>query len=152
MLPGTKDRLVVMDYAENVGNHGPALFIAAAREHQQPASAWILVKQPELHGNRIGDLAITAERVQSSFYTGLQVKKDPGVWVIYAGFSLMLLSMLLALYGRHRRLWLLLDPVSAGTKIMLGGHSSKHQAAFEREFTRLTQEIADLSAHRNTNV
>jgi cytochrome c biogenesis protein len=151
-IPGTKDRLVVMDYAENVGNHGPALFIAAAREHEEPASAWILAKQPEFHGNRIGDLAVTAESFQKSFYTGLQVKKDPGVWVIYAGFSLMLLSMLLALYGSHRRVWLLVDQVSEGTKIMLGGHSSKHQAAFEREFTRLTQEIADLSAHRNTNV
>jgi len=152
MIPGTKDRLVVMDYAENMGNHGPALFIAAAREYQQPASAWILVKQPEFHGNRIGDLAITVESFQNSFYTGLQVKKDPGVWVIYAGFSLMLLSMLLALYGSHRRLWLLLDHASGGTKIILGGHSSKHQAAFEREFTTLTQEIADLSAYRNTHV
>jgi cytochrome c biogenesis protein len=151
-IPGTKDRLVVMDYAENVGNHGPALFIAVAREHQQPASAWILVKEPEFHGNRIGDLAITAASFQNSFYTGLQVKKDPGIWVIYAGFLLMLLSMLLALYGSHRRVWLLLDQVSGGTKVTLGGHSSKHQAAFEREFTKLTQEVADLGAHRNTNV
>jgi len=152
VIPGTKDRLVVMDYAENVGNHGPALFIAAAREHQQPASAWILVKQPAFHGNRIGDLAITAESFQNSFYTGLQVKKDPGVWVIYAGFSLMLLSMLFALYGSHRRMWFLLDQGSGGTKIMLGGHSSKHQAAFEREFTKLTQEIGDLSAYGNAHV
>jgi cytochrome c biogenesis protein len=152
MIPGTTDRLVVMDYAENVGNHGPALFIAAAREHQQPASAWILVKQPEFHGNRIGDLAITVETLQNSFYTGLQVKKDPGIWVIYLGFSLMLLSMLFALYGSHRRMWFLLDQGSGGTVIMLGGHSSKHQATFEREFSKLTQEITDLSAHRNTNV
>jgi cytochrome c biogenesis protein len=152
VIPGTKDRLVVMDYAENVGNHGPALFIAAAREHQQPASAWVLVKQPEFHGNRIGDLAITVERFQNSFYTGLQVKKDPGIWIIYLGFCLMLLSMLFALYGSHRRLWFLLDQGSGGTNIMLGGHSSKHQVAFEREFTKLTQELADLSAHRSTNV
>ena len=150
MIPGTRDRLVVMDYAQNVGNHGPALFIAAAREHQQPASAWILVKQPEFHGNRIVDLAITVESFRNSFYTGLQVKKDPGVWVIYLGFSLMLLSMLFALYGSHRRLWFLLDQGPGGTTIMLGGHSSKHQATFEREFTKLTKEIADLSAYRNT--
>jgi cytochrome c biogenesis protein len=152
VIPGTKDRLVVMDYAENVGNHGPALFIAAAREHQQPASAWILAKQPEFHGNRIGDLAITVESFQNSFYTGLQVKKDPGIWVIYLGFCLMLLSMLFALYGSHRRMWFLLDRDSGGTVIMLGGHSSKHEATFEREFTKLTQEINDLSAYRNTNV
>jgi cytochrome c biogenesis protein len=152
VIPGTKDRLVVMDYAENVGNHGPALFIAAAREHQQPASAWILAKQPEFHGNRIGDLAITVESFQNSFYTGLQVKKDPGIWVIYLGFCLMLFSMLFALYGSHRRMWFLLDRDSGGTVIMLGGHSSKHEATFDREFTKLTQEITDLSAYRNTNV
>jgi len=64
----------------------------------------------------------------------------------------MLLSMLLALYGSHRRVWLRLDRASGGTRISLGGHSSKHQASFEREFTKLTQEIGDLSANRNTHV
>jgi cytochrome c biogenesis protein len=152
VIPGTTDRLVVMNYAENAGNHGPGFLVATAREHQQPASAWILAKQTHFHGNRIGDLAITVESFQNSFYTGLQVKKDPGISVIYLGFSLLLFSMLFALYGVHRRMWFLLDQGPGGTVIMLGGHSSKHQATFEREFTKLTQEITDLSAYRNTNV
>jgi cytochrome c biogenesis protein len=152
-IPGTEDRLVVMDYAENVRNHGPALLVAVARENQQPASAWILTKQPDFHGNRINDLALSVESFQNSFYTGLQVKKDPGVWVIYLGFTLMLLSMLFALYGSHRRLWFLLSQGASGTKIILGGHSSKHQTAFEREFRKLTREVADLSSHhRNAHV
>jgi cytochrome c biogenesis protein len=151
-IPGTKDRLVVMDYAENVRNHGPAFLIAVARENQQPASAWILAKQPEFHGNRISDLALSVESFQNSFYTGLQVKNDPGVWIIYLGFTLMLLSMLFTLYGSHRRLWLLLSPGASGTKIMVGGHSSKHQAAFEAEFKKLAREVADLGAHGNVNV
>ena len=150
-IPGTKDRLVVMDYAENVRNHGPALLVAVARENQEPASAWILTKQPEFHGNRINDLALSVESFQRSFYTGLQAKKDPGVWIIYLGFTLMLLSMLVALYGSHRRLWFLLSSGARGTKIMVGGHSSKHQAAFEREFRKLTREVTDLGSHRNAH-
>jgi cytochrome c biogenesis protein len=152
-IPGTTDRLVVMDYAENVRGHGPALLVAVARENRQPASGWILTKQPEFHGNRIDDLALSVVKYQTGFYTGLQVKKDPGVWVIYLGFSLMLLSMLLALYGSHRRLWFLLSPgVGSGTRIAAGGHSSKHQSAFAREFKKLTGEIADLGTHGDTHV
>jgi cytochrome c biogenesis protein len=151
-IPGSKDRLVVMDYAENVRNHGPALLVAVARENRQPASAWILAKQPEFHGNRIEDLALSVVSYRTSFYTGLQVKKDPGVWIIYLGFSLVIFSMLLALYGSHRRLWFLLSPGGSGTKIIAGGHSSKHQSAFERDFKKLTREVADLGAHGNTHV
>ena len=151
-IPETRDRLVVMDYTENVRNHGPAFLIAVARENQDPASAWILAKQPEFQGNRIDDLVLSVESFQNSFYTGLQVKDDPGVWIIYLGFALLLLGMLFALYGSHRRLWLLLSPGASGTKIMVGGHSSKHQSAFEREFKRLAREVADLGAHGNANV
>jgi cytochrome c biogenesis protein len=147
-VPGTKDRLVVMDYAENISNFGPAFFVAMARENQEPASAWIIAKQVDFHGNRIDDLGIAVESYKDSFYTGLQVKKDPGVWVIYFGFTLMLLSMIVTLYTSHRRVWLALMPESDGTLVLLGGNASKHLLTFGREFDQLTKEISALDPDR----
>jgi cytochrome c biogenesis protein len=143
-IPGTNDRLVVMDYRENVSNFGPAFFVGLALENQEPAGSWILAKQSEFHGNKIGDIGITVVEYFNSFYTGLQVRKDPGVWVVYIGFILMLLAMIIALYISHRRVWLVLSPASAGTRILVAGNSSKHPLAFKREFDKLVQEISDL--------
>ena len=60
------------------------------------------------------------------------------------GFSLMLLSMIIALYVSHRRVWLVLSPRSSGTRILMAGNTSKHTLAFKREFDRLVQEITEL--------
>jgi cytochrome c biogenesis protein len=148
-IPGTNDRLVVMDYRENVSNFGPAFFVGLALENQEPAGSWILAKQSEFHGNKIGDIGITVVEYFNSFYTGLQVRKDPGVWVVYIGFILMLLAMIIALYISHRRVWLVLSPASAGTRILVAGNSSKHPLAFKREFDKLVQEISDLDGGKS---
>jgi cytochrome c biogenesis protein len=150
-LPGTNDRLVVMDYNANVGNFGPGFFVGIARENQEPAGAWIVAKNPEFHGNRIGDFGINVVAYQDHYYTGLQVRKDPGVWVIYVGFILMLLSMIIALYTSHRRIWLVLSPASAGSRVLVAGNSSKHPLAFKREFQQLVQGISDLDTSGNLN-
>jgi cytochrome c biogenesis protein len=144
-IPGTKDRLVVMDFKENVSNFGPGFFIGMALENKEPVGAWVFVRKPEFHGNRIGDIGITIVDFQNRFYTGLQVKKDPGVWVIYIGFCLMLLAMIIALYVSHRRVWLVLSPASKGTRILVAGNASKHPLAFEREFRQLVEEIDQLN-------
>ena len=150
-LPNSKDRIVVMDFAANVGNFGPAFFVGVAREDQEPSGAWVVAKNPEFHGNRVGDFGINVVDYQNHYYTGLQVRKDPGVWIIYAGFTLMLLSMIIALYVSHRRVWLVLSPASAGTKVLVAGNTSKHSLAFKREFERLVQEISDLERSESLN-
>jgi cytochrome c biogenesis protein len=150
-IPGSRDRVVVMDFAENVGNLGPAFHVAVAPENGEPASTWIVVDEPEFHGNRIGTLGISVLEYLKSFYTGLQVKKDPGVWVIYLGFVLMLVSMIIALYVSHRRVWLVLKPAASGTRVLVAGNASKHPLAFAREFQHLVQEVEGLRPDGKTN-
>ncbi|MFP3869776.1 MAG: cytochrome c biogenesis protein ResB [Syntrophobacteria bacterium] len=144
-IPGTRDRMVVMDFAENVGNFGPAFFVGLAPENEKPASAWIIANQPDFHGNRIGDFGISVLDYLKHYYTGLQVKKDPGVWVIYLGFCLILVSLIVALYISHRRVWLVLRPGSSGSRVLLAGNASKHPLAFQRELEQLIQEISALN-------
>jgi cytochrome c biogenesis protein len=138
-----------MDFSENVSNFGPGFFVGMALKDKEPAGAWIVAKNPDFHGNRIGEMGIKVVSYRDHFYTGLQVKKDPGVWVIYVGFSLMLLSMIIALYVSHRRVWLVLSPRSSGTRILMAGNTSKHALAFKREFDRLVQEITELDKKEN---
>ncbi len=60
-------------------------------------------------------------------YTGLQVAKDPGVWVVWVGCILMVVGIYVAFFMTHRRIWV---RVESGT-VTIGGNSSKNQGRFQ---------------------
>lgn len=60
-------------------------------------------------------------------YTGLQVAKDPGVWVVWIGCILMVVGIYVAFFMAHRRIWV---RVESGT-VTIGGNSSKNQGGFQ---------------------
>jgi cytochrome c biogenesis protein len=60
-------------------------------------------------------------------YTGLQVAKDPGVWVVWIGCILMVVGIYIAFFMSHRRIWV---RVENGT-VTIGGNASKNQGGFQ---------------------
>jgi cytochrome c biogenesis protein len=88
------------------------------------------------------DKTITVSAKQM-FATGLQVAKDPGVWLVYLGCCLMLIGLYVAFFVSHQRLWLLLRPGKdgAGTSVLLAGTGSKNQSVFARSFARLAERL-----------
>lgn len=61
--------------------------------------------------------------------TGLQIKSDPGIPLVYAGFALLMLSTVLS-YASHSQVWVLQQE----GKLYLGGRTNRAQVTFEREF------------------
>jgi cytochrome c biogenesis protein len=76
----------------------------------------------------------------SKMYTGLQVAKDPGVWVVWLGCTLMLVGLYIAFFMSHKRIWVV---VSKGHARMYG-NASKNQAAFEMQFDTVSEKFQQL--------
>ena len=72
--------------------------------------------------------------------TGLQIKSDPGIPLVYAGFGLLMLSSLMS-YASHSQVWALRDGETG--KLYVGGRTNRAQVAFERETIAV---LDDLSA------
>ena len=70
-------------------------------------------------------------------YTGLQVTKDPGVWVVWIGCILMILGIYGAFLMSHRRIWVRVTD----TEITVAGHTNKNQAAFASKFEEFAAEV-----------
>lgn len=83
--------------------------------------------------------------VKQMYATGLQVAKDPGVWIVYLGCGLMLLGLYMAFFQSHRRIWLFHDTSAANQKLILGGNSNKNKIAFKQLFTKLENKIDKLA-------
>jgi len=75
------------------------------------------------------------------YATGLQVAKDPGVWVVYVGCTLMLAGLYIAFFLSHRRIWLILRPEDTGTLVEMKGSANKNRTAFEKQFHELADDI-----------
>jgi len=75
------------------------------------------------------------------YATGLQVAKDPGVWVVYIGCGMMILGLVVAFFMSHRRIWLLLTRKDDQTSVLLSGSSNKNKAGFEKVFSSLSDEL-----------
>ncbi len=74
-------------------------------------------------------------------YTGLQVTKDPGVWIVYAGFILLCAGPPLAFFGSHRKVWARVQERKGQAVVVLAGSSNRNRLSFEREFEAMAGEI-----------
>jgi len=143
-IPGTKDRVELVQYEQDLSRFGPAVAIMLMKEgKQEPSGSWILVKMPEFHGNKIDNYKIKVTKAQPTQYTGLQVKRDPGVWVVWFGFTAMMVGIGLTFYTSHRKLWIWASPEKTSNKVIIAGRASKNSIAFEQEFDRLCDRLQD---------
>jgi cytochrome c biogenesis protein len=60
--------------------------------------------------------------------TGLQIKADPGIPIVYTGFGLLMLGVVMS-YFSHSQIWAL----QKGNCLFVGGKTNRAQVAFERE-------------------
>lgn len=100
----------------------------------------------------ISSPSATYEFQASQIYaTGLQVAKDPGVWTVYAGCTLMLIGLYVAFFLSHRRVWVYIVQEESANRcrILVCGASNKNKLAFEKEFTALVECFTQDSTFKN---
>ncbi|WOK97070.1 cytochrome c biogenesis protein CCS1, chloroplastic [Canna indica] len=79
--------------------------------------------------------------------TGLDLKTDPGVPVVYAGFGALMLTTCMS-YFSHSQIWALQD----GTTVTVGGKTNRAKLEFQDELNRLLDKVPELVAvDQNSN-
>ena len=68
--------------------------------------------------------------------TGLQIKADPGIPVVYLGFGLLMVGVLMS-YVSHSQIWAL----QTGDKLYVGGRTNRAQVTFERELLAVLDKL-----------
>jgi cytochrome c biogenesis protein len=76
--------------------------------------------------------------------TGLQIKADPGVPIVYTGFALLMAGVVMS-YVSHSQIWALQE----GDRFYIGGKTNRAQVAFERE---LIDVLEELESEKSTKV
>ncbi|XP_068656197.1 cytochrome c biogenesis protein CCS1, chloroplastic [Aristolochia californica] len=71
--------------------------------------------------------------------TGLDLKTDPGVPIVYAGFGALMLTTCISFLS-HSQVWALQD----GTAVMVGGKSNRAKVEFSNEMDRLLNNVPEI--------
>jgi cytochrome c biogenesis protein len=77
--------------------------------------------------------------VKPRFATGLQVVKDPGVWTVYFGCTMMIVGLIIIFYLSHRRIWVFIskDGNPDHSTVLVAGLSNKNKIGFEHKMAAL---------------
>jgi cytochrome c biogenesis protein len=133
-----KGKLVFMvaKFAEEVHNFGPGVQIAYL-DGNELKTAWFLTQVDRLRSQTIQGANIRLEEIRGEPYTGLEVSGDPGVFVVWTGFALMLLGLYVNFFTYYRRLY----AISTAEGIIIAGYALKNKEAFGKEIEGLRKEI-----------
>ncbi|MGL6137572.1 MAG: cytochrome c biogenesis protein ResB, partial [Planktothrix sp.] len=71
--------------------------------------------------------------------TGLQIKADPGIPIVYLGFGLLMISVMMS-YVSHSQIWALKE----GDRLYIGGKTNRAKVTFEREIVAILDDLDNL--------
>ncbi len=89
----------------------------------------------------INGVTFTLKEVIGS--TGLQIKADPGIPIVYAGFGLLMLGVMMS-YVSHSQIWAL----QVGDRLYVGGKTNRAQVSFESELIDVTNDLTSAIANQ----
>jgi cytochrome c biogenesis protein len=100
------------------------------------------LKFPGFDRMRKRALVFSVEQVNPRYYTGLQVSKDPGVWVVYSGFMIMILGCYITFFMSHRRLCIEVTPKGKSNQVQVTGTANKNKLSMEIVVSKMAQDLA----------
>jgi len=80
---------------------------------------------------------------EKRFYTGLQVTKDPGVWVVYTGFVMMILGCFVTFFMAHEQICVDVAAESEGSRIAVAGTASRNRHALAAKLQKIAERLKE---------
>jgi cytochrome c biogenesis protein len=103
---------------------------------------------PIFNKTRKGDVIISVSDIKAApaevrYFTGLQVSRDPGVWVVYTGFVLIIVGCFISFFMSHRQICV--DIIDAGnnSRIMITGTANKNKLGNEQKLKTIAQILSE---------
>ncbi|OGP89684.1 MAG: hypothetical protein A2156_00545 [Deltaproteobacteria bacterium RBG_16_48_10] len=138
-IPNSNAFIRMVRYLPQIHNLGEGLQMILLRPNEPPQPLWVLKDSSKID-QRNAEFILNFEGITIQEYTGLQVAKDPGVWVVWIGCALLILGLMISFFFSHQRVWARI-PKDSGKEIVLAGSTSKNRVGFEKVFQQLVDGV-----------
>jgi len=156
-LPGNGGQFLVGDIRDDFMRLGPAVLIVIKPSDGDETRFWIfqnqdlirerfpeiLKKFPKLNPSLYKPYTFYLDKIESRYYTGLQVNKDPGVLFVWIGFFMIVIGFFITFFMSHRRVWVQVSTSKNRLMISVAGRANKNHVGLERELDQVTKSLRD---------
>jgi cytochrome c biogenesis protein len=149
-IDGGKAQVEILRIEGNLMRMGPAVKIGItagdraisfwvfkfidAIEEQNP----MISKQvPQFNPGLYKPYLFTLEGIETSFYTGLKVTRDPGVPIVGAGAFLLVAGFLLTFFSSHQQVFVRVDRRHGKTRVCIAGRCNRDPVKLDREIDKI---------------
>jgi cytochrome c biogenesis protein len=158
-LPGGEGQFQVVHVRGDIMNMGPAVLIAVRPKNGEVKQFWIfqnyeiakkrlpkpMLRSPKFDPSSFKPYTFFLDGVDMGYYSGLQVNRDPGVPLVWAGCFLMVAGFFVTFFTSHIRTWVRISSEKGeAVRISIAGRSNKNPVGLERELERLTNRLKNL--------
>jgi len=148
-VPEDGGKFILKDYVNSYKFRGQPIgqAFAGILTHKDGSSAEIVLslRFPNFSQMQKGDMIISVSEYPQRYYTGLQVTKDPGVWVVYSGFILLIIGCYITFFMSHQRVCIDIIKGKTKSKIIVTGTANKNKMGMQQRVKKLSDQLADLS-------
>ena len=131
---------------------GPAIIARFSAKEGEDQTVTLPFNFPKFDAMRRGAVIISVESEQrlappeQRYYTGLVVAYDPGVWLVYTGFILMITGCWIAFFMSHKQV--VVDVVSEGrsTTVLVSGKANKARMGFKVQLQDMAEQLRRLAS------
>ena len=158
-LPHHEGKFEVLEVHGNLrGMMGPAALISIKPKQGEEVRFWVfrdleslrqkfpkaMFQSPILNPSAFKPYTFYLDEIQSKYYTGLQVNKDPGVPLVWMGFFMIVLGLFITFFTSHRRVWVRVARDKEKIRVSVSGKANKNPVGMERELDHLVHKLDDL--------
>ena len=154
-MAGGSARFEVVEVRPDFMRMGPAAHLAVKPSQGEEVHFWVfqnqeMIKQrfpgmterfPKMNPRAFEPYTFFLEKIETKYYTGLQVNRDPGVTLVYLGFCFIVLGLLVTFFISHRRVWVQISVKKEKVSLTVAGRANKNQPGFEKELDELARKL-----------
>jgi cytochrome c biogenesis protein len=147
MLPDDKGMVMLWRVESNAMGMGPAVQLAYRPGNSgHPMVFWVLADSSKEQPQQPGPHIFRVKKMVLTYSSGLLVKYDPGVWLVYAGFLAMLPGFWLAFFVPRQRWALAVQPQGKGKYgLTVYGAGDRHKYAFQQRLARIQTKLGEIA-------
>jgi cytochrome c biogenesis protein len=117
--------------------NNPAIRAVLLKGNDTLYDNWSFVNFPDISQDAKSGYKIAFLTFTPRYCTGIKISRNPGAALIWLGFALMTLGIMLVFYFPRTSYWIFIKPVAEGSsRITVGGSSDRPLSVFQEKFKR----------------
>ena len=120
---------------------GEAFIGSLIRKNSEPIQIILPLRFPDYDSTRKGKETISIEAFSARYSIGLQVTKDPGVWLVYCGFILMIVGCFITFFMSHQRICVEVLKSGQHSSVIVTGITNKDKPGMQNKIDKISKRL-----------